>query len=70
MVRQVTASCSSNVCSIATATCEVTVETATGINDISVDRQEMPQRFNVLGQPVNENYKGIVIEGGVKKIVR
>ena len=53
------------------ATCEVTVrDTVTGVQDINLNRQINPQRFNVLGQPVDNDYKGIVIEGGEKKIVR
>ena len=41
---------------------------ATGIETISISNTANTHRFNLLGQPVDENYKGIVIENGVKKI--
>ena len=44
------------------------MEKTTGIETINVDNKVKSGRFNLLGQPVNENYKGIVIENGVKKI--
>ncbi len=43
-------------------------ESLTGIEDINVSNNVKSGRYNLLGQPVNENYKGIVIENGVKKI--
>ena len=43
-------------------------EIITGIENINVDNNDKISRYNILGQPVNENYKGIVIENGVKKI--
>ena len=43
-------------------------ESFTGIENISVSNNVKSGRYNLLGQPVNENYKGIVIENGVKKI--
>jgi hypothetical protein len=42
-------------------------ESFTGIETITVAPAKSG-RYNLLGQPVNENYKGIVIENGVKKI--
>ncbi len=44
------------------------MEKTTAIETINVDNKVKSGRFNLLGQPVNENYKGIVIENGVKKI--
>ena len=43
-------------------------ESKTAIETINVENKVKSGRFNLLGQPVNENYKGIVIENGVKKI--
>ena len=40
----------------------------TGIETINLNNAVQSGRYNLLGQPVNENYKGIVIENGVKKI--
>ena len=40
----------------------------TGIETLNLDNNVVNGRYNLLGQPVNENYKGIVIENGVKKI--
>ena len=45
-------------------------ESKTAIETINLDNQVKSGRYNLLGQPVNENYKGIVIENGVKKIQR
>ena len=45
-------------------------ESFTGIEEINVTNNVKSGRYNLLGQPVNENYKGIVIENGVKKIQR
>ena len=44
------------------------VGTITGIETINIDNNVKSGRYNILGQPVDENYKGIVIENGVKKI--
>ena len=46
------------------------VNPARDIETINLDNQVKSGRYNLLGQPVNENYKGIVIENGVKKIQR
>ncbi|MBR5640302.1 MAG: hypothetical protein IKW83_11340, partial [Muribaculaceae bacterium] len=49
----------------------LTIEgTITGIETINAANNVKSGRYNLLGQPVNENYKGIVIENGVKKIQR
>lgn len=46
--------------------------TYTGINDINVDDSNnvSTQRYNILGQPVDSNYRGIVIEKGKKILVK
>ena len=44
----------------------------TGINDVKVvpaDQENAPV-FNLAGQKVNANYKGVVIKGGKKMIVK
>ncbi|MBQ4366528.1 MAG: Ig domain-containing protein, partial [Muribaculaceae bacterium] len=52
------------------ATCIVTVETVTGIEDINVNNSGKHQRYNVLGQPVGDDYRGFVIEDGKKVLVQ
>jgi uncharacterized protein YjdB len=52
------------------ATIQVKVATVTGIEAVGVDNGRKVQRFNVLGQPVDDSYRGIVIERGKKIIVR
>ena len=42
----------------------------TVITDINSAKSKTGQRYNVLGQPVGNDYKGIVIEDGKKLIVR
>ena len=42
----------------------------TGVEDINVATAKRGQRYNLLGQPVAGDYKGIVIENGKKIIVR
>lgn len=44
--------------------------TITGVEDINAAQPKSGQRFNVMGQPVGKDYKGIVIEDGKKLIVR
>ncbi len=44
------------------------VGTISGIETLNLDNNIASGRYNLLGQPVNENYKGIVIENGMKKI--
>ena len=43
---------------------------ATGVEDINVAAAKTGQRYNLMGQPVGNDYKGIVIEDGKKVIVR
>ena len=45
-------------------------ETLTAIENLKIDNNVKSGRYNLMGQPVDENYKGIVIENGVKKIQR
>lgn len=42
----------------------------TAINTINVDNNGSTQRYNILGQPVDSNYRGIVIEKGKKILVK
>ena len=42
----------------------------TGITDINAAKPKTGQRYNLMGQPVGKDYKGIVIEDGKKLIVR
>jgi hypothetical protein len=45
--------------------------TYTGIDNINVDNNNgSTQRYNILGQPVDSNYRGIVIEKGKKILVK
>ena len=46
--------------------------TYTGIDNITVadDNNGSTQRYNILGQPVDNNYRGIVIEKGKKILVK
>ena len=46
-----------------------TESSPTGIDDIDAAKRRQGVRYNVLGQPVGEDYQGIVIENG-KKIMR
>ena len=43
--------------------------TTVGITDVKNDVVKSTGRYNILGQPVDENYRGIVIENG-KKVVK
>lgn len=42
----------------------------TDIDTLRMGEQENTYRFNVLGQPVDEDYRGIVIENGTKRLKR
>ena len=42
----------------------------TAINTVNVENNESTQRYNILGQPVNSNYRGIVIEKGKKVVIK
>lgn len=44
--------------------------TVTGIVDLDAAQPKSGQRYNLMGQPVGKDYKGIVIEDGKKIIVR
>lgn len=44
--------------------------TPTGVDNLNVEQQQNGKRYNLMGQPVGNDYKGIVIENGVKKIMR
>ena len=44
--------------------------TVTGVEDINVATTKRGQRYNLMGQPVGNDYKGIVIEDGKKIVVR
>lgn len=44
--------------------------TVTGLIDIDAAKPKSGQRYNLMGQPVGKDYKGIVIEDGKKVIVR
>lgn len=42
----------------------------TGVDNLNINQQRSVTRYNLMGQPVGDDYKGIVIENGVKKIMR
>ena len=42
----------------------------TGVNNLNIDKPKNAQRYNLMGQPVGNNYKGIVIQNGKKIIVK
>ena len=42
----------------------------TGVTDINAAQSKTGQRYNVMGQPVGNDYRGIVIQDGKKLIVR
>ena len=44
--------------------------TPTGVNDLNTDNLKTGHRFNLMGQPVGKDYKGVVIEDGKKLIIR
>ncbi len=47
----------------------IDVSNVTGIDEINADRQGKTATFNLNGQRVGENYRGLVIENG-KKVIR
>lgn len=50
---------------------KVELETAdTGVEEFKVPSTKAGQRYNLIGQPVGKDYKGIVIEDGKKIFVR
>ena len=46
------------------------VDIVTGVEDLNAAQPKPGQRYNLLGQPVSNDYKGIVIQNGKKVIVR
>ena len=42
----------------------------TGVNSLNADSASGGARYNLMGQPVDDNYKGIVIQNGTKKVIR
>lgn len=45
-------------------------DTPTGVTTVNADAAKSGRRYNLMGQPVGKDYKGIVIEDGRKVIVR
>lgn len=45
-------------------------DSATGLEEIEATMPKSSVRYNVLGQPVGKDYKGIVIENGVKRVIK
>ena len=45
-------------------------EIVTGIEDLNAAQPKTGRRYNIMGQPVGKDYKGIVIQNGKKVIVR
>ena len=45
-------------------------DTPTGVTTVNADAAKSGRRYNLMGQPVGKDYKGIVIEDGKKVIVR
>ncbi len=44
--------------------------TVTGVTDINAAQPKTGARYNLMGQPVGKDYKGIVIEDGKKILVK
>ncbi len=42
----------------------------TGVTDINAAKPHGGQRYNLMGQPVGPDYRGLVIENGKKLIVK
>ena len=42
----------------------------TGVVDLNAATAKSGQRFNVMGQPVGSDYRGIVIENGKKRVIK
>ena len=42
----------------------------TAIEEINVNESKSGKRYNLMGQPVGRDYKGVVIENGKKIIVK
>ncbi len=48
----------------------IPAEELTGINSVAENQSASEATFNLLGQKVNSNAKGIVVKGGKKYVVR
>ena len=44
--------------------------TSTGVDNLNIDNSKTARRYNLMGQPVGDDYKGIVIENGKKILVK
>ncbi|MBR5117454.1 MAG: hypothetical protein IK100_02270 [Muribaculaceae bacterium] len=44
--------------------------TPTPVEYLNIDKTKSGQRYNMMGQPVSHDYKGIVIENGQKRVIR
>ena len=42
----------------------------TGVDNLNIDNSKNTQRYNLMGQPVGNNYKGIVIQNGKKILMK
>lgn len=47
-----------------------TVQIPTSITDINADAAKSGRRYNLMGQPVSRDYKGIVVEDGRKRVIK
>ena len=49
----------------------ITVEDiATAVTTVHADTPSGGRRYNLMGQPVGNDYKGIVIEDGKKRVIK
>lgn len=46
-----------------------TVQIPTSVTDVNADAPSGSRRYNLMGQPVGSDYKGIVIEAGRKRVI-
>lgn len=51
-------------------TAHFTKRTITGLNGLDAAQSKTGQRYNLMSQPVGNNYKGIVIQDGKKILVK
>ncbi|MEE1309252.1 MAG: hypothetical protein UHJ41_04030 [Bacteroidaceae bacterium] len=54
----------------ANMTINITYESITGINEIKVNKQQSDAIYNIAGQRVAKDYKGLVIKNGKKYLVK
>ena len=54
----------------ANMTINITYESITGINEIKVNKQQSDAIYNIAGQRVANDYKGLVIKNGKKYLVK